>query len=223
LQGSGKVPDEHIRRIIAEDEVRRAKEEREHSARRARELADEQFERQWNIVYPDRGHLTDRTLAERIAANYLSLANAIRERHWDFLIAGQLSQQMSVTVVVAIRLLAHACVGNREEILDSLAISDRFATSLIVAHSEWFDSFRVQTLEGLPFTPPLTLDELACLTEVTRDKLRGDIKAGRWASQDTARYLRHKRWRSADSTTQESLLRAIRENFSEKMWSKLNQ
>jgi hypothetical protein len=163
------MADEHARRIIALEEARRNEREHIASERREREQSDQRFAHQWNTVFPDSGHLNDSVLSSKIASNYLSLAEGIRERLWDFQISHWLSREMSVPGTLAIRLLAHACVGDRSSIIDCLMISDRFASGIVMAHIDFQDVFRVAAAPGLPLTPLLTLDELATVAGVSRE------------------------------------------------------
>jgi hypothetical protein len=183
--------------------------------------AAKQFEADWYAIYPTSGHVRESDLVP-IGNRLLSIVPGLRERFWDFRIAERLSRPLAEPAhEVNVTLLGFACAGQSEKLREALPGVLRMLPDVAKTHENFYGFLCEDDANGLPTTPPFTLNELAKLIDVSRHKLRGDIKAGRWVSPDVKKYLRFRTWRHADPAVQSAVLEKIREYFPEKMWSKL--
>jgi len=191
-----------------------------------RDRRDREFSEAWRMVFDVRGPgITDED-AKQIAHRFVILGAALRDRFWDFCIARRLRTKAFGHVAgcdreceLALRLLAHACGGNEHELEERARGLREFFPELGIAYNGLFQQLQIEAAQGLPCTPPLTMPEIARIAGVTRDKFRGDRRAGRWTSIDAKRYQRSKIWKADDPVLQAYVPAKIREKYPEKMWS----
>jgi hypothetical protein len=213
------MPDRRFDELIAAREQAIARHNAEDAARAEQNRRDNELTAEWFAAYTDAELITP-AVAEEITRRLLHLVESIRQRFWDFHIANLLSIPPWADHV-CLRMLAHACAGNKSELPGFIVRSRNFFPSAYTGHTDLRDYLMAQSAKGLPYTPPISLPEMSRIVGVTRDKFRGDVRAGRWSTIDKAKYQHQRRWRAADASLQAMVLTAIREKWPEKMWSEL--
>jgi hypothetical protein len=213
--------DPRIAQIAAEEEERKRKTQEDAIERDKRIKAFDDFAREWKAVFPTEGSLTPE-IAISIAANYMSLADGIRERMWDFHVAELLQTQSirSRYEEVALRLLGYACCGNVVEVRDCLTTSAGFIVHVVRQHESLYEKLLLDVgVNGLPFTPLLNSTEMHKLLGITYNAFRWAKDNELWKTHPDDPPGKHKhRWRHTDPAIQQHALEKIRERSPKKIW-----
>jgi hypothetical protein len=181
------MEDRRIDELIAERQSQ-LDQSKEISAENAeQERRDEEFSTAWHGVYPHRSSDANGPGSTELAARLVHLSGLLRERFWDFQIARRLRAKSFGLIrglprecEICLRLLGHACAGHDSVLGERLSHLGRLFPEIRIAHHELFGQFKLEDREGLPYTPPLSRPEMALILEISRDKFRGQVRAGRW-------------------------------------------
>lgn len=218
--------DERFKRIVndlvAAGDASREKDAQEGEQRRL----EEEFRLGWMRAYPapdygdgNKGKIThdDHRLVE--------VAECMKERFWDFhlgnFVGASFGANTEERYILAAIVLREACMGHRDEITEMFRQGSRFLPAMSVAHSDFFHMLEEKARHGLPHTPAMTAKALSRIAAVSYDKVRGDIRAGRWKCHpdDAVKNQQLRRWRHADDAVQSAILLRIREKRPEIIWS----
>lgn len=230
--------DERIREIVSNFNAQRRAHEAEYQKRVAAEAIEEEFRAAWNTAYGPLSPFPDRDetgAVQEAAAQLLIVGRGMRERFWDFYVSalfleltafpypsGVYMHYPRYIVEPCFRILGHACL-DRGNVLEGVIHDVRdFIPSIQNLHHDMFSILFNKGVDGLPFTPPLTRDELVELTgSKSKEKLRMDERRGKWEVKNAVRFGRLRQFRHCDRAVQAGVLEKIRETHPEKMWSDL--
>jgi hypothetical protein len=217
--------DRRVAKLIADMEQA----DRVHGEAKTRKAAENRRELEflgaWQSAFTDGPTLTD-SLTQEAAQRFLQLAEMMRERFWDFRVSESLLQaDLDLYREIYVRLLAHSCAGNRDQVLDILTRARAKINYVFQAHEQYLHVYQAASAKGLPYTPPVSQKELVAAIGDSYDKFQWDFDQNRWQPHpaDTAKYQRLRRWRHSDAPTHMDALRKIRENAPEKLWWKLGE
>ncbi|MDZ4686478.1 MAG: hypothetical protein SH850_15525 [Planctomycetaceae bacterium] len=216
---SRKLFDEIVEGIAREHEAK----DLDRDARAARDRAEQEFRQSWDSTYPDHRDFDDQE-ASAFADRMLRLGEVVRERFWDYRLAEELlDTDLKPTLRLAGIALLNASFGLRSDVIHCLKSGRPYLNGITTAHSDTLNHLFHRSTGGLPLTPPISQRELASFVGERYDKVRGDIKAGRWKSAPAESHQRLRRWNHRDKATQTHVLRRIRELFPKKVWSGYSQ
>jgi hypothetical protein len=182
---------------------------------------EEEFDRQWASAYdsqgPDYG---------QIARQLMSLRDGILQRFWDFWIGEFVNRRTETDCWnFAAVLLVYVCKDEPSSLSVALGnCGPSVLHDMHIYHGDMLERLRFKTRhDGLPHTPRLNQPELRMVMpyKCTADKLRGDIRAGRWRFPAEDGSSHRRRWRHSEDAVQSQVLLAMRREFSKRIWSNM--